>query len=192
MTRPITLAGFDDRFAGDPDPWSTFSARDEALKRHAILHALGPAIHGRVLELAAGNGSNSVALAPRALRLDATEGTNAGTALVRKAVGGNRRVRAELLVLPGRFPRATYDAIVVAEILYYLSRRDMAAVARDTAHALRPGGTLILAHHRVDFHDFAQHAAHIHVRFLRDSGAAWHAGQGRRTGHWIVRSYNRG
>lgn len=191
MTRAITLDGFDAMFASDDDPWSTFAARDEAHKRDAILHALGPGAFGRVLELAAGNGSNSVALARRTLRLDATEGTEAGTALVRKAAGDDPRVNAARLVLPGRFPRTTYDAVVVAEILYYLAPRAMAQVARDVARALRPGGILVLAHHRIDFHDFAQHADAIHARFLRDSGVGWHAGHGTRTGRWKVRRYRR-
>ena len=190
--RPITLAGFDDRFAGDGDPWATFTDRDEAVKRDAILHALPPRPIGRVLELAAGNGSNSVPLAARALRLDATEGTASGTALVAQALGDDRRARASVVVLPGRFPRRCYDAIVVAEILYYLSPRDMAAVARDVARALRPGGTLVLAQHRIDFHDFAQHADGIHRRFLAATRSAWTATGGRRTARWRVEGFRRG
>lgn len=192
MSRAISLGGFDERFAGDADPWGTFTARDEAVKRDAILHATGAGVRGRVLELAAGNGSNSVALAARALRLDATEGTAAGTKLVAKAVGADPRVTVERLVLPGRFPRATYDAAIVAEVLYYLSARDMAAVARDVGRALRPGGVLVLAHHRIDFHDFAQHAHGIHERFLGETGVGWHALTGRRRAKWVVRGYRRG
>ena len=79
--KAIDLAGFADKFAAEDDPWRTFSARDETVKRQAILRALGPGPIGRVLELAAGNGSNSAAIAPRALRLDATEGTAEGTRL---------------------------------------------------------------------------------------------------------------
>ena len=92
--RPITLAGFERTFDGDSDPWATFSNGDEALKRNAILHALGPGPIGRVLELGAGNGSNSAAIAPRVLRLDATEGTGKGTALTAKALAGCPRARA--------------------------------------------------------------------------------------------------
>ena len=84
--KPITLAGFDRTFSDDDDPWATFTSADEALKRRAILHAAGPGPWGRVLELAAGNGSNSAAIAPRALRLDATEATATGTRLVARAV----------------------------------------------------------------------------------------------------------
>ena len=76
--KAIDLSGFAAKFAADEDPWRTFSNRDEAVKRAAILHALGPGPLGRVLELGSGNGSNSRAIAPRALRLDATEGYGGG------------------------------------------------------------------------------------------------------------------
>lgn len=184
--RPIDLDGFEDTFGASDDPWSTFSDRDEATKRAAILHALGPGPIGRVLELGAGNGSNSVAIACRALRLDATEGTAKGTRLVAEALKGTRGAQAVQLALPARFPRPRYDVVVVAELLYYLSARDMARVAADVAAALRPGGVLVLAHHRIDFHDFSQHAEHIHGRFLAATDRGWRLTTRRSTGRWIV------
>lgn len=182
----IDLIGFSAKFESDDDPWATFTSRDERLKRAAVLHALGSGPIGRVLELASGNGSNSVAIAPRALRLDATEGTVQGAELTARALTGSARVRASRLVLPAKPPRTRYDAVVVAELLYYLSPRDMARVARDVAAVLAPGGVLVLAHHRVDYYDFAQHAANIHARFLAATGAAWRGRIIRRTGKWIV------
>ena len=170
MSEAIDLAGFAKKFRNDADPWRTFASRDEAVKRAAILTALGPGPIGRVLELASGNGSNSVAIARRSLRLDATEGTQEGTALTARALAPWPRARATVLALPGRFPHRVYDAIVIAELLYYLSPGDMAAVAVDSARALRPGGRLILAHHRIDFYDFVQHAEGIHDRFVAAFG----------------------
>ncbi len=184
--KAIDLAGFDSKFASDADPWSTFTNRDEVLKRRAILQAMGPGPWGRVLELAAGNGSNSAAIARRALRLDATEATASGRALVAKAVDGRKRARAIRLVVPARFPRLRYDIVVAAEFLYYLSMRDMARTALDIAAALRPGGTLVLAHHRVDYPDFAQHAEHLQRAFLNATGRRWQVRVARRTGRWIV------
>ena len=184
--RPITLDGFDRKFVDDDDPWSTFTDRDEALKRRAILHAMGPGPWGRVLELAAGNGSNSVAIAARALRLDATEATESGTALVAKALKGRLRARALKLIVPTALPRIRYDIVVVAEVIYYLSARDMTRTARDVAAALRAGGLLVLAHHRVDYPDFAQHAAHLQRAFLRATGHRWQVRVARRTGRWVV------
>lgn len=184
--KPIGLDGFAAKFAGDGDPWGTFTGRDEAVKRQAILHALGPGPWGRVLELASGVGANSAAIARGALRLDATEGTAEGAALTAKAIGGCPRARASVLVLPGRPPRHAYDAVVLAELLYYLTPRDMAAAAQDVARVLRLGGRLVLAHHRVDFHDFAQHAAGIHDRFLRATGREWRVRPVRFTRRWRV------
>ncbi|MDV3456850.1 class I SAM-dependent methyltransferase [Sphingomonas sp. HF-S4] len=184
--RPITLDGFEAKFAADPDPWFTFSDRDEAHKRQAILHALGSGKRGRILELAAGNGSNSATLARRTLRLDATEGTAEGTALVAKAIADCPGARALRLALPDPFPSPRYDAIIVAEVLYYLTARVMAETARRVSRALPVGGRLVLAHHRIDFHDFVQHAAGIHADFLRDTGARWHVLSEVRTGRWIV------
>lgn len=185
--RPITVAGFDAKFAANDDPWRTFVDADEALKRQAILRAIGPGPWGRVLEVAAGNGSNSVAIAPRAMRLDATEATAKGTELVARAVRPYRdRARAIRLAVPARFPRSRYDVIVVAELLYYLSPRAMARTARDIATSLRPRGKLVLAHHRIDFPDFAQHAAHVQRRFLAATGKAWRVRIVRQTSHWTV------
>ena len=93
MTSPIDLAGFAAKFAGDDDPWRTFTARDEAVKRAAILHAIGHRPVGRVLELASGNGSNSAAIARMALRLDATEGTREGVDLTARAVAAQAAAR---------------------------------------------------------------------------------------------------
>ncbi|WP_419808914.1 class I SAM-dependent methyltransferase [Sphingomonas sp.] len=184
--KAIDLAGFGAKFAGEDDPWATFTARDEAVKRAAILHALGPGPWGRVLELASGNGSNSAAIAPGALRLDATEGTAEGAALTARAIERWPRATASVLVLPGRAPRPVYDAVVLAELLYYLSPREMARVARDVAAVLRPGGRLVLAHHRIDYYDFAQHAAGIQARFLHAAGRRWRVRPVRFTGKWQV------
>jgi cyclopropane fatty-acyl-phospholipid synthase-like methyltransferase len=185
--RPIALSGFADKFAGDPDPWSTWTDPDEALKRDAILHALPAGRVGRMLELGAGNGSNSKALAGRALRLDATEATAEGTTLVAEAVAWRgRRARAATLVVPAPPPRGTYDVIVVAELLYYLSLRDLHALARQVRRGLRANGTLVLAHHRITFYDFAQRAEHIHAHFLNATGMAWTCRVVRQNRRWSV------
>jgi len=186
--RPINLSGFSAKFAGDPDPWNTWGNPDEVLKRTAILHALGPGPLGRVLELGAGNGSNSRSLSARALRLDATEATAEGTQLVAQAVAPRSpRARALQLVVPATPPQRCYDAIVIAELLYYLDpAKAMPALAAQVADRLRPGGMLVLAHHRITFYDFAQHAEGIHRRFLALTGTGWRTRSVRSTGRWQV------
>ncbi|MET0374393.1 MAG: class I SAM-dependent methyltransferase [Rhizorhabdus sp.] len=190
--KPIDVQGFEDKFAGDPDPWQTWNGRDEVLKRKAILHALPPGKTGRMLELGAGNGSNSRALAQRSLRLEATDATREGTRLIAQALAPSApRAKAYQLIVPARPRSAAYDTIVVAELLYYLSPRDMGLLARQVAGRLGHGGTLVLAHHRISFYDFVQHADGIHDRFLAATQVAWHSRTVRRTGNWIVQSCSR-
>ena len=189
--RPIDLAGFAAKFASDADPWSTWTNRDEAVKRDAILHAMGGSPVGRVLEYGAGNGSNSRKLAERALRLDATEATEEGTRLVARAIEGCRGARAMRLVVPAPPPQPLYDAIVIAELLYYLSPRAMKKLARQVACRLRSGGTLVLAHHRLTFYDFVQHAEDIHQRFVRETELKWRCRTVRKTGRWEVLALSR-
>ncbi len=187
--RRLDLAGFDAKFHADADPWRTFTDADEAAKRRAILQALGLGRRGRVWEPASGAGANSVALAPRALRLDATDGAAAAVALTAAALASEPRARAYRLALPEPPAHAVYDAIVVAEVLYYLSPRASARFARIVARTLRIGGRLVLAHHRHDFYDFSQHAVGIHDRFLSGSHKLWRPAQGAMTMRWIVRGY---
>ena len=184
--RPIDLTDFAEKFAANDDPWRTCSDRDEAVKRATILHALGPGPLGRVLELGSGNGSNSRAMAARALRLHATEGTPEGTALTARAIVDWPRARAIHLALPARLPQRDYDAIVIAELLYYLPPQAMRHVAKCVAQALRPGGRVVLAHHQVDYYDFVQHAAGIQQRFLDLTGRSWRISTMRRRRRWHV------
>lgn len=191
MTRPhpITLAGFEQKFREDPDPWRTFSVRDELVKRAAILRALGPRAYGRLLELGSGNGGHSLALASKALRMDACEGTGTGAALTEQALSTMPRATAHQLILPAPFPADRYDAIVISELLYYLGDQTFSAVARETARCLRPGGTLVLAHHAVQFDDAAQISAQVHQRFLSLIPRELHASYRLKARLWRVEAF---
>ncbi len=192
MARAIALAGFEATFRGNPDPWRTFAARDEVAKRRAILRALGAGPRGHILELASGNGSNSVALARRARRLDATDGAPTAVALTARALAGKRGARALLLALPGHVPGTRYDAIVVAELLYYLTPAQLAATAHEIRRALRPGGRLVLAHHHLRFADVAQPPATVHARLLGALGLSARCSWHQRTARWRVAGHDIG
>ena len=168
--RAIDLAGFEAKFRALGDPWQTFTARDEAIKRERIVRALGNRPVGRLLELASGNGSNSQRLATRALKLDACDGSASAAALTRRALAGHSHAHTWQIALPAALPGDRYDAVVIAELLYYLSPRAMRRLARDVAGILAPGARLVLAHHQIEFPDNAQRSAGIHRRFVASMG----------------------
>ena len=163
----ITLAEFDARFRADADPWGTTRKRDEAVKREAILQALGAGRRGVVWELASGNGSNSAALARRALRLVATDGSPRAVELTAKALDTHPNAVAQEGCLPDGLPEGGVDAVVVAEVLYYLTSAQIAQLGRKLASTLRPRSRVVLAHHLTDFSDTASRPADCHAKLWR-------------------------
>ena len=170
----ITLAEFDARFRADPDPWGTTRKRDEAVKRQAILHALGGGRHGRVWELGSGNGSNSPWLARRAMRLVATDGSAKAVELTAQALDAYPKAEALEGRLPDGVPEGRVDAVVIAEVLYYLTDAQIARLGQRLASALRPRSRVVLAHHLTDFSDTASRPADCHARLWR---ALWQSGR---------------
>lgn len=184
MGKPIDLAGFEAVFRDSPDPWKTRTSRDERVKREAILRALGTGRRARVLELASGNGSNSSGVLSRSLRLHACDGAEAAVALTRAALGESRRgARADVTVarLPGGVPADPVEAVVIAEVLYYLPARDVRRLGQELARRLQPGGRLVLAHHGVDFHDTASRPQLCHTHLLEGVSDEGRNVLGRRT-----------
>ncbi len=188
MNACATLEEFDGKYVRNSDPWSTLSSRDEAIKRHAILCALGRGPYGRMLELGSGAGANSRALAARCVRLDACDGAPAAVQLTKEKLASYRHAKAHHIILPGRLPARRYDAVIIAELLYYLTERQMKQLAIDVARAL-PGGRLVLAHHKAWFDDAAQSGANIHHRFLRAFKNRGKRVYARQTRRWIVEGY---
>ena len=191
MKQPITVNGFEQKFARDADPWGTFVNRSEAQKRNAIQHALGTAIAGRTLELASGNGSNSAMLARRSLRLTSCDGSPSATALTKARLALWPHAEVRCCILPEGLPRGTYDQIVAAEILYYLSPCDMRKLARKLRQALQPGGRLILAHHHVHFDDAAQPPGSVHQRFVEALPFSLKLRVRKRNSRWLIEQFVR-
>lgn len=191
MTTAIGIAGFDKKFQEDSDPWGTFANRDEANKRRAIERAMGSRIHGRVLELASGNGSNSRMILQHSLRLVACDGATAAVALTRRELSDEPRAEVYECALPAELPVGRFDLVVAAEILYYLPPARLARLARNFGRLLSPNGSLVLAHHHVRFADAASQPAGVHDRFTAMLPFSAQKQWTFRTGRWVVDRYQR-
>ncbi len=185
MTAPIRIDGFEAVFSKAEDPWGTYEGREEAIKRNAILRACGTR-RGRALELACGNGSNTRELARYALRLTALDGAPSAVAITRRRAGGPR-VNVREALLPDGAPRHAFDLIVIAEVLYYLSREEIARLGRRLG--LARGGRLVLAHHHVDFPDTSSRPADCHERLVVAMPGPLERVLVHRTGRWRVEAF---
>ena len=185
------LAHFDRIFTRAADPWGTFALRAEAFKRRGIRHALGGRAIGRLLEPGCGNGSNTRMLARLALRVDACDGAPSAVLRTAQSTKDLSGVHVHHLPLPGRFPGRCFDAIVVAELLYYLDTPTLTRVRREIERSLRPGGVLLLCHHHRQFHDAAQRQAGLHRRFIAASPFKWRVLRKMRTARWELHLLSR-
>lgn len=189
LTDRIGIEAFDRKFRCDPDPWGTWSGREERCKREAIMHSLSYPVVGRLLELGCGNGSNSVSLFRRSLRLDCIDGSKTAVDLTRTALGKHKNTRIFHLRLPGRIRSGPYDAVVIAELLYYMDAHELDRMAAETGRLIRPGGRLVLCHHHSQFRDAAIVQKSVHQLFISAIGRKLRLVHRRRSAHWLLEAY---
>jgi SAM-dependent methyltransferase len=163
--KPIDVAGFEQKFRENIDPWDYTNSRFERFKRSVLLRACGHNKHGRVLELGCAIGETTRFLAPLSLRLLALDGSSTALSEARRRVR-SAHVRFVHARLPGQMPSGPFDLIVVSEIAYYLSAPDLVALGKKLAEATAHRGRIVLLHHRRHFQDAAQPAALAHARLL--------------------------
>lgn len=151
----IDAAGFEAKFRVDIDPWNYTASPFEAWKRDLLLHACGPRLRGRGLELACAIGETTRRLAPRCLRLLALDSSQTALDEAARRTRGQRNVTLRQALLPRQMPRGPFDLIVVSEILYYLRPNDLRTLVPALRAALAPGGRLVILHHLRNFDDAA-------------------------------------
>lgn len=159
----IDLAGFEAKFRENSDPWNYEGSDFEAFKRRVLLQACGTRHYGRGLELACANGETTKVLARRCLKLLAVDGSKTAVDVAHRRTRHLPNVEVRQARLPSQMPRGPFDLIVVSELLYYLTPRDMEQMLEACDDALAPGGRLVCLHHVISFDDVS-----IHPRLAQD------------------------
>lgn len=154
--KPISAEGFEQRFRDNIDPWNYTTSRFEAFKRDVLLRACGCRTYGRGLELACAIGETTRHLAPRCLRLLATDSSRTALAEATRRNAASDGVTFREGLLPRDTPRGPFDLIVVSEIAYYLRKRALDELLIRLFEAAAPGGRIVFLHHLRRFNDAAQ------------------------------------
>jgi len=137
---------FETIFADGPDPWD-YTTPYEQTKYEQTLSLVPPGPIDRALELACAEGHFTVQLAPHVQRLVAADISQIALGRAAERCGHQTNIdyqRLDLVTdpLPGRF-----DLIVCSEVLYVLrGLEELQDVSAKLAAALRPGGSLVVAH----------------------------------------------
>ena len=145
-TETIPVRYFDDLYTADADPWQFRTSPYERDKYAATLAMLDRPRYGSALEIGCSVGVFTRLLAPRCDRLLAIDGSEVALDAAREECRGLSQVTFRVATVPDAFPAGPFDLIVMAEVLYYLTAKDVARTADMARNALCPTGRILCCH----------------------------------------------
>ena len=159
---------FEALYHGDPDPWRFATSAYERDKYARTLDILGPARIGSGLEVGCSIGIFTRLLAARCERLLAVDVADRALAQARERCAGLEQLRFERLRIPCDWPAGHFDAVILSEVLYYLTPDDILRTAQHVGATLAPAGRVVLVHWTglTDYPCTGDAAAEIFIRAL--------------------------
>jgi predicted TPR repeat methyltransferase len=144
MSASRAPAYFEALYAKNPDPWGFETSPYEAEKYAATLAALRGRHFNAAFEAGCSIGVLTHMLAPRCARLLAVDCAPLALAKAKTRCARYPQVRCETRTLPQDWPDATFDLILLSEVLYFLSPADIIQTAARAQSSLTPGGMMVL------------------------------------------------
>ena len=162
----LSPAYFDDVYAAHADPWGFATLPYEAAKYAATLDALPRARYRAALEIGCSIGVLTRLLAARCDHLVAVDVSEVALAQARVRLQDLPHVSVARLQLPDEDPGGAYDLVVLSEVGYYWSPRDLDRAAALIARRLLPDGHLVLVHWTPHVPDYPMTGDAVHERLL--------------------------
>ena len=135
----------------EPDPWGVDERRYERRKRALSLAMLPRDRFTRGLEIGCSVGALTADLAQHCSALVALDSSYSAVESARRRLAvdsSTSQVDVRLAQVPADWPEGLFDVIVVSEIGYFLSPRDLDDLAERIRESLTPDGVLLLCHWR--------------------------------------------
>ena len=147
-----------------PDRWSYETSTYDRERFAAVLRAIGPGRHKRVLEVGCSEGVFTRALASddRVGTVTAADVSPRALATARRRCEGLSNVSFVAGSVVNSAPPGPFDLIVCSEVLYYVGGRRR-LLAHELAGRLTLGGTLVLEHPHPE-------SGRLHAAFIHSAG----------------------
>ncbi|MFI5492234.1 SAM-dependent methyltransferase [Actinoplanes sp. NPDC051859] len=130
------------------DPWDNATKWSDQRKYAVTLASLPRERYRSAYEPGCAVGMLTRQLAPRCDEILAVDCVDAAVDQARALTHHLPHVRVKRALLPAELPDATYDLIVVGDLLYYLSADDLEALLDGLVQRLEPGGDIAAVHFR--------------------------------------------
>lgn len=135
-------------YDASPDPWRMRTSAYEAAKYWRTITALDDRRFRSGFEVGCSIGVLTGMLAAHCDKLLAIDIVEAPLRTARTACANQPWVCFERMRVPTEWPNDRFDLIVLSEVLYFLSRSDIAVVAEHVADTLEPDGVALLVNWR--------------------------------------------
>ncbi|MEV8507130.1 SAM-dependent methyltransferase [Actinoplanes sp. NPDC051475] len=130
------------------DPWDVATKWHDQRKYAVTMASLPRPRYRSCYEPGASIGLLTRMLAPRCDSLLAVDCVDSAVDQAREAVRDLSHVRVERAMLPAELPDATFDLIVIGDLLYYLSADDLNTLLDGLVARLEPDGDIVAVHFR--------------------------------------------
>jgi SAM-dependent methyltransferase len=145
------------------DPWDLATKWHDQRKYAVTVASLPRERYRSCYEPGCSIGLLTRMLAPRCDAILAVDSVDEAVQLAREELKDLPHVRVEKAILPADLPDATFDLIVIGDLLYYLSADDLTALLDGLVDRLEPDGDLVSVHFRDrqggNYDGFNAHAA---------------------------------
>ncbi len=156
LSAPVTLPPdhFDASFEQGADPWGYETDWYERRRHRLQLAALPAERYQRAFEPGCALGTFTALLAGRCDAVVAADMSDPAVARARAATAALAGVEVQRLQVPAEWPVGRFDLVVVADVGYYLRRREIDRLAGRIECCIDTGGHLLVAHWRGSGQDF--------------------------------------
>ena len=137
---------FDALYTADPDPWKFAASPYERGKYTLTLNAMPKPRYRSALEVGCSIGVLTQSLAARCDAVVAVDAAQTPLLEARRRCADLPGVRFEQMFVPEQWPDGVFELVVLSEIIYYLSREDVARLAARVTRSLPRDGSVILVH----------------------------------------------
>jgi SAM-dependent methyltransferase len=148
------------------DPWNFETSHYEREKYLASLAALPLERYRRAFEVGGSIGVLTRMLADRCDRLLSIDVSSLAQGRAQVRCADQSQVEFQIMQFPGETPNQTFDLIVLSEVGYYLSEKDLLIARAWIVNALRPGGHLLLVHWTPLVEEYPLTGDEVHDLFL--------------------------
>ena len=147
MRRPsMDVSYFDALYAADEDPWKFATSDYEKSKYAATLEALPRPRYVNALEIGCSIGILTHDLSKRCDTLLAMEPVRRAIEKARARCADRPNVTFAEMAAPEQWPPGWFDLILLSEVVYYLTRQQIAHLARRVGDSLARDGQIELVH----------------------------------------------